>query len=65
GGAALLEAERIVGEEAFAAAVRCYVDATAWSIATPTDVHRALSDLPAALAVLEDAEALGKEDAPR
>jgi len=65
GGAALLEAQRTAGEEAFAAAVRCYVDATAWSIATPTDVYRALSDLPAALAVLEDAEALGEDDAPR
>ena len=65
GGAALLEAQRTAGEEAFAAAVRCYVDATAWSIATPDDVYRALSDLPAALAVLEDAEALGEDDAPR
>jgi hypothetical protein len=65
GGAALLEAQRAAGEEAFAAAIRCYVDASAWSIATPTDVHRALDDLPAALAVLEGAQALGEDDAPR
>ena len=65
GGAALLEAQRAVGDEAFTAAIRCYVDATAWQIATPTDVHRALVDLPAALQVLETAEALGKDDVPR
>ncbi|SOD94179.1 M1 family aminopeptidase [Blastococcus haudaquaticus] len=65
GGAALLEAQRTVGDEAFTAAIRCYVDATAWQIATPTDVHRALTDLPAALEVLETAEALGKDDVPR
>ena len=35
GGAALLDAREAAGEEAFDAAVRCYVDATAWSIATP------------------------------
>jgi hypothetical protein len=65
GGAALLEAQRAAGEAAFAAAIRCYVEASAWSIATPTDVYQALDDLPAALAVLEDAEALGEDDAPR
>ena len=65
GGAALLEAQRTVGDEAFDAAIRCYVDATAWQIATPSDVHRALADLPEALRVLEDAEALGKDDVPR
>jgi hypothetical protein len=65
GGAALLEAQRAAGETAFDAAIRCYVDATAWSIATPTDVHRALTDLPVALDVLVDAQALGEDDAPR
>ena len=65
GGAALLAAERAAGDGAFDAAIRCYVDATAWSIATPTDVYQALSDLPTALAVLVDAEALGEDDAPR
>jgi hypothetical protein len=65
GGAALLAAQRTVGDDAFTAAVRCYVDATAWRIATPTDVHRALAGLPAALDVLEDAQALGEDDVPR
>ncbi len=65
GGAALLAAQRAAGAEAFDAAIRCYVDATAWSIATPTDVHRALAELPAALDVLVDAQALGEDDVPR
>ncbi len=65
GGAALLAAQRAVGDEVFAAAIRCYVDAAAWSIATPTDVYRVLDDLPGALDVLVDAQALGKDDVPR
>jgi aminopeptidase N len=65
GGAALLAAQRAVGDEVFAAAIRCYVDDAAWGIATPTDVYRALDDLPAALDVLVDAQALGKDDVPR
>jgi hypothetical protein len=65
GGAALLAAREAAGPEAFDAAVRCYVDATAWSIATPDDLGRALADLPPALAVLNRAEALGKDDVPR
>jgi hypothetical protein len=65
GGAALLAAQRAVGAEAFDAAIRCYVDATAWTIATPTDVYRALADLPGALDVLIGAQALGKDDVPR
>ena len=65
GGAALLEAQRTVGDEVFAAAVRCYVDATAWQIATPADVYRALVELPDALRVLVAAQALGKDDVPR
>jgi hypothetical protein len=65
GGAALLAAQRAVGPEAFDAAIRCYVDATAWGIATPTDVYAALEELPGALDVLVDAEALGKDDGPR
>jgi hypothetical protein len=65
GAAALLTARDAVGPEAFDAAIRCYVDATAWSIATPADVAAALADLPAALAVLTDAGALGKDDLPR
>ena len=49
GAAALLTARQQAGAEAFDAALRCYVDAQAWSIATPADVAAALADLPAAL----------------
>jgi hypothetical protein len=65
GGAALLAAREAAGPEAFDAAVRCYVDATAWSIATPEDVGAALADLPAAVDVLVRAEALDEDDVPR
>jgi hypothetical protein len=58
GGAALMEAREAVGAEAFDAAIRCYVETTAWSIATPADVAAALADLPGALEVLEEAGAL-------
>ncbi|MDP9429614.1 MAG: peptidase M1 [Actinomycetota bacterium] len=64
GGAALLAAREAAGEEAFDAALRCYVDANAWTIATPDDVAAALADLPAALDVLTDAGALQPEDLP-
>jgi hypothetical protein len=65
GAAALLAARAAAGPEAFDAAIRCYVDAAAWSIATPEDVYAALADLPAALRPLIDAQALGKDDVPR
>jgi hypothetical protein len=65
GGAALLAAQEAVGPEAFAAAVRCYVDANAWTIATPQDVGRALAELPAALTILEQAGAIGPVEPPR
>ncbi len=65
GGAALLEARDRAGAEAFDAAIRCYVDATAWSVATPEDVAAALADLPEALDVLVDAGALDEDDLPR
>ncbi|MGY1691254.1 M1 family aminopeptidase [Geodermatophilus sp. SYSU D01105] len=65
GGAALLAAREAAGAEAFDTALRCYVDANAWSIATPDDVARALGDLPAALDVLVDAGALQEDDLPR
>jgi hypothetical protein len=64
GGAALLTAREEVGPEVFDAAIRCYVDATAWSIATPFDVAVALGDLPEAFLVLAQAEAVGKDDVP-
>ena len=65
GAAALLAARDAVGPDAFDAAIRCYVDANAWSIATPGDVAAALADLPAALAALVGAQALVTEDLPR
>ena len=65
GGAALRAARDAVGAEAFDAAVRCYVDANAWTIATPADVGAVLADLPAAVAVLAHAGALDKDDVPR
>jgi hypothetical protein len=64
GAAMLLTAREQAGAEAFDAALRCYVDAQAWAIATPADVGTALADLPAALAVLQQAGALDPEDLP-
>ncbi|TKJ32362.1 peptidase M1 [Blastococcus sp. CCUG 61487] len=58
GGAALLEAREVAGAETFDAAVRCYVDAHAWTIAGPEDVAAALAGLPEALDVLVAAGAL-------
>jgi aminopeptidase N len=62
GASTLIEARRQVGADPFDAAVRCYVDATAWSIATPDDLAAALADLPEALDVLVDAGALDESD---
>jgi Peptidase family M1 domain len=64
GAAALLAAREAAGPAAFDAAVRCYVDAQAWTTATPEDLARALGDLPAALDVLVTAGALQPEDLP-
>ncbi|NEK58169.1 M1 family metallopeptidase [Geodermatophilus sabuli] len=64
GGAALVAARDAAGAEAFDAAIRCYVDANAWTIATPDDVARALAGLPAALDVLTAAGALDEDDLP-
>ena len=63
GAAALLAAREAAGPDAFDAAMRCYVNANAWTIATPADVAVALADLPAAVAVLGEAGAIGKSDA--
>src|SRR5439155_18850863 len=49
GAAALLTARDAAGPGAFDAALRCYVDANAWRIATPADLAAALADLPKAL----------------
>ena len=64
GGATLLAARDAVGAEAFDLAIRCYVDANAWTIATPADVGAALAALPAAVAVLAAAGALDPDDVP-
>ena len=62
GAAMLLAAREAAGPEAFDASLRCYVDAEAWTTATPADVARALADLPAALDVLVEAGALDPGD---
>jgi Peptidase family M1 domain len=62
GGAALLAARDAAGADAFDAALRCYVDANAWTIATPSDVAAALADLRPALDVLLQAGALQQDD---
>ena len=64
GGAALLEARDRAGAAGFDAAIRCYVDATAWTVATPGDVGAALADLPEATDVLVEAGALDEDDLP-
>jgi hypothetical protein len=64
GAAMLLAARDAAGAAAFDAAVRCYVDARAWSIATPADVATALAGLPAARDVLVAAGALDAGDLP-
>ncbi len=58
GGAALLEARRRAGEEKFDAALRGYLAANAYRIATPEDVEAAFADLPEVLEVLHGVGAL-------
>ena len=65
GEAALLTARQEAGAAAFDAAIRCYVNANAWSIATPADVGAALAGLPKAADVLVEAGALDRDDVPR
>jgi aminopeptidase N len=65
GAAMLLTARERAGAEAFDAALRCHVDAAAWTTATPADVAAALAGLPPALTVLQEAGALDPEDLPR
>jgi hypothetical protein len=58
-GAAALEAAReAAGAGKWDAAIRCYVAANAWRIANPSDVQKALANLPAGVAVLRKAGAL-------
>jgi Peptidase family M1 domain len=58
GSAALQAARAAAGPAKFDAAIRCYVNATAWRIANPSDLEAALHNLPAAIAVLRKAHAL-------
>ena len=62
GGAALLTARQAAGAQAFDDALRCYVNAQAWTVATPDDVATALADLPRAVEVLVAAGALDADD---
>jgi hypothetical protein len=64
GEAALLAARQAAGADAFDAAVRCYADANAWTIAGPDDVGAALAALPKATDVLVTAGALTRQDIP-
>jgi hypothetical protein len=64
GGAALLAARDAAGAVPFDAGIRCYVNANAWSVATPADLAAALSGLPAATQVLVQAGALDQDDLP-
>jgi aminopeptidase N len=58
-GAEALEAARQqAGAATFDAALRCYVRAHAWRVATTADVATALSSMPAAIAVLRKAGAI-------
>jgi hypothetical protein len=64
GEAALLTARQAAGADAFDAAVRCYLNANAWTVATPADVGAALAPLPKAVDVLVEAGALTRQDIP-
>ena len=58
-GAAALEAARAAGPPAaWDVALRCYVNANAWRIASPSDLQFALRNLPRSLAVLRTAGVL-------
>jgi hypothetical protein len=62
GAAALSAAREAAGPQAFDAAIRCYADTQAWTIARPADLARALSGLPRAIDVLVAAGALDRRD---
>lgn len=57
GAAALVKARIAAGAAPYDAAIRCYLNANAWKVATPAKVALALKSLPAALAVLRKAGA--------
>jgi hypothetical protein len=58
GSAALVQARIDAGPAAYDAALRCYLNANAWKVATPAQVATAFKKLPAALAVLRKAGAV-------
>jgi hypothetical protein len=58
GSAALLAARQAAGAAAWDRAVRCYVAANAWRIATPSDFEAAIKNLPAGVRVLRRAGAI-------
>ena len=53
-----MAARSAAGPEKFDAAIRCYVNANAWSVADPADLARQLAGLPEAVRVLRAAGAL-------
>lgn len=57
GGRTLLEARDEVGADAFDGAVRAYLHANAWQLATPADLSAALTPVPDAAAMLREAGA--------
>ena len=59
GGAVLTAARDAAGADEFDRALRCYINAQAWQIAVPDDVAAALSELPAAIEILDEAGAFG------
>jgi aminopeptidase N len=58
GSAALVAARNAGPGPEFDAALRCYVNANAWRIATPADLRKALAGLPDSVTVLREAGAL-------
>jgi len=59
GRAALVAAREASGADVFDSALRCYINALAWQIAVPDDVANALSGMPEATRVLDEAGAFG------
>ncbi len=58
GAAALIAARAAAGTAKFDAALRCYVNAHAWTVVSPQDVATAFAGLPAAVRVLRKAGAI-------
>lgn len=65
GGAAILEARRLAGADAFDEALRSYLRDNAHEIAEPADVEEAFTHLPVVLDALREAGALDPPGSPR